>query len=158
MAALLILTTSIHPPCKIAILLRGCPQHSINRGATDLEVFGDIRGPHALRLQLAQLRGVNRCRPPLIDAGSPGLGDAFELALAAKVCFELGKHAEHIQKALAAVPVSIGCSVAFEAGAAGLHSAHDVLKVTDATSKPVNTGDHENVAATKEIEDGPQFL
>jgi hypothetical protein len=61
-------------------------------------------------------------------------------------------------KALCEALESYAKTLAASGGASGLHSAHDVLKVADAAGKPINPGEHENVAAAKEIENGPQFL
>jgi hypothetical protein len=59
-------------------------------------------------------RRLYRGRTALVDAGCLRLGNALELALAPQIRLELGEHPQHVEEALAgAVPVSIGCSVAF---------------------------------------------
>src|SRR3984893_5759694 len=58
-------------------------------------------GAKALRLHLAHLRGIYRCRTALVNARGLGRGDAFELSLALQVRFELGEDAKHIKEALA---------------------------------------------------------
>jgi hypothetical protein len=57
--------------------------------------------PTPFAFSSAHLVGVDRSGPALVDAGCLGLGDALELALTAKVSFELRKDAEHIEEALA---------------------------------------------------------
>jgi hypothetical protein len=75
---------------------------------------------------------VDRGRPGLagIEALSLRLGDVFCLPLAPKVRVELGKDAEHIEKALPVCGpgVSMGCSVAFRMTPRWRNSC-DVLKV-----------------------------
>jgi hypothetical protein len=58
----------------------------------------------------------------------------------------------------AAVLVSIGCSVAFNAAPRARTNADDVLQVPDAARQAVDPRDHEHVALAEEIEHGPQFL
>ena len=49
----------------------------------------------ALSLELSNLSRIKRCRPALVSARKLGLTDAFDLALAAQVVFELGKSAAY---------------------------------------------------------------
>jgi hypothetical protein len=57
----------------------------------------------------------------------------------------------------AAVPVSIGCSVAFRT-APRPDSANDVLKVSDASGEAIDAGDHQNVAGVQEFQHGAECL
>ena len=57
----------------------------------------------------------------------------------------------------AAVPVSIGCSVAFKRDAAGLELVHDVLEVLQRARQTVDAGDDEGVAGAQEVEQHLQF-
>ena len=57
-------------------------QHPIDRRPADSERLCDLRGAEPLRLHCTHLGGVHR-RAALVDAGSLGLRDPFQLALAA---------------------------------------------------------------------------
>jgi hypothetical protein len=58
----------------------------------------------------------------------------------------------------AAVPVSIGCSVALSDAPPALDCANDVLQIADAPRQTINPGDHQNIALSEKVEDGAQFL
>jgi hypothetical protein len=57
----------------------------------------------------------------------------------------------------AAVPVSIGCSVALSE-APRAHLADDVLKIRNAASEAIDAGAHQDVTWPKEFEHGAQLL
>jgi hypothetical protein len=57
------------------------PKRPVDRGATDLESLGDLRGSYPLGLHLAHLGHVNRGGPALVDPSRLGLRDALKLAL-----------------------------------------------------------------------------
>jgi hypothetical protein len=85
-----------------------------------------------------------------------GLGDAFQLTLAAQIRLEFGEHAQHVQKALAGSRTGIDRLLRrLERRALGAHGPDDILKVADAPGQPVNAGDHEHVAGPEEFEHGP---
>ena len=45
-----------------------------------------------------------------------------------------------------------------ESGALGLHGANDVLEVSDTAGEPIDSGDHQHVTLTQEVEDGLKLL
>jgi hypothetical protein len=65
--------------------------------------------------------------------GGLRLGDTLELALAAKVRLEFGKHAQPVEKAFAGGGAGVDRLLGrLQRGATGPHRADDVLQVTDA--------------------------
>ena len=78
------------------------------------ELLGDLRRPHAFSFRLSHLSRIDRNQAPLVDASSLGLRDALHLPFFAQVGFDSAKTPSISRKHLpVAVPVSIGCFVAF---------------------------------------------
>src|SRR5262249_20834770 len=122
-------------------------QQPIDARPTDSERLRNLRGAQPLRPQFTHLRGLYGGLPAPVDASGLGLGDAFKLTLTAQVRFEFGEHPEHIEEALSGGRAGIDRLFRrFERCAAGLHLAHDVLKVADAAGETIDPSDHENVA------------
>jgi hypothetical protein len=107
---------------------------------------------------LTYTRGIYGRWTTLVNAGRFGFGDAFELALLAQVSLELCEYPEHIQKALAGRCASIDRLLGgFESGTFSLHSANDVLKISDTAGKPIDASDHQHVTLTQEVENGAKL-
>ncbi len=72
----------------------------------------------------------------MIRSDASGLGDAFELAFAAQIGFELSEYTEHVEETFACGDAGIdrlfGRS---QRGAAGLHLAHDILQIANAAGE-----------------------
>lgn len=92
----------------------------------NFERLSDLSGAHAARLQCAHLGHVYRSRAALVDTFGLSLGDAFELALATEVCFELGEHAKHAHEAFAGGRARIDRLFrSLKLSALGLDDAHE---------------------------------
>jgi hypothetical protein len=52
----------------------------------------------------------------------------------------------------AALPVSTGCSVAFQGDTSGLELVHDVLEVLERAGQTVDASNNERVAGTQKVE------
>jgi hypothetical protein len=132
--------------------------HSIDARSPDAERLGDVRGAEALSLHLAHRSRVYRGAPALIKPA------AFALAIPSS-CRSFRRFVSNSadtpsmsKKHLpAALPVSIGCSVAFNE-APRAHLADDVLQVDNASSQSINTCDHQDVAVMEKIENRPQLI
>jgi hypothetical protein len=76
-------------------------QHPINRRTANVQSLRDLSGAEPLGPELPHLCLINGRLPAPVRTRRLGLGDSFELTLAPQVGFELGEHAEHVEKALA---------------------------------------------------------
>jgi hypothetical protein len=105
------------------------------------------------RTRAASIEG----RPALVGASGLRLGDALKLALAPQV--RLGKHAEHVEEALAGGSACVDRLLGrLEGGAAGADCSNDVLKIADAPGQPVDARHHEHVALAEEFENRAQLV
>ena len=113
--------------------MQAFPPHPIDARAVDAESLGDNGGaPMALRLHLAYLRHVYRSGPAFVHALRLGLRDTFKLGLAPQVGFKLGKHAKHVEEALARRGTRVDRLFGrFERGALDPDCSYDVLQVAD---------------------------
>ena len=102
------------------------------------------------------MRETNTRERVIAGTHFPGAVDERCRALATEVGFELGEHAEHIEKALTCRRAGIdGLLGRLERRAARADCAHNVLQVADASCQSVNASDHQYVILAKKFEHSP---
>src|SRR6266436_3681947 len=118
-----------------ARLVGGFP-HSIDARSPDAERLGDVRGAEALSLHLAHRSRVYRGAPALIKPAAFALAIPSSCRSFRRFVSNSANTPSMSKKHLpAALPVSIGCSVAFNEAPRARTWAHDVLQVGNASSK-----------------------
>src|SRR5262249_9767953 len=118
----------------------------------------DLRDRPAGFLELFDLVDRDLALAALVDAGGLGFGDAFELAFFAQVGLELGKDAEHVEKALAGRGRGIDWLLCDSKDyASGLECADDVLQIADRAGEPVDSSDHKFVTLAHEFQQQLKF-